>query len=387
MAALLHYIFLVDFALMLAEGVELTINVFFVFEITSSRTKWLIPACWVAPAVIVGISMGATKLDGYGNSQYCWFSIESKLIWTFAGPVLTIILINFVILILVMKKITSDKTRPSQAKKKKTTTEQVKAGIRKVCIILPLFGVTWVLGAFSINEETVVFQYLFAVFNSLQGFFIFLMNIVLDKQVREGIHKIRKQKADKSSTYSQKNTTKESSVPSTGLGFTDIEKSKTHATGPINSIANNKYSHQMNNGKDNDTAPIHFTTPTDVPGPITNYNTKESKRKSRLDKDDKKLKQSDHRRDVVFQRSHKLAPGKQNHDGGHINQRVQRRTQYNSRPENNIAYYHNRPVMPYGEAWWPYVGNYQYPFGYERQRRPYEYHHQRGNTFSWSADC
>ncbi|CAG2228316.1 unnamed protein product [Mytilus edulis] len=114
---------------------------------------------------------------------------------------------------------------------------------------------------------------------------------------------------------------------------------------------------------------------------------KASKRKSRLDKDDKKLKQSDHRRDVVFQSSHTLAPGKQNHDGGHINQRVQRRSQYNSRPENNIAYYYDRPVMSYGEAWWPYVGNYPYPFGYERQRRPYEYHHQRGNTFSWSSDC
>lgn len=38
-----------------------------------------------------------------------------------------------------------------------------------------------------------------------------------------------------------------------------------------------------------DTVHIHSTTPTDVPGPIINNNTKESKRKSRLDKDDKKV--------------------------------------------------------------------------------------------------
>lgn len=76
----------------------------------------------------------------------------------------------------------------------------------------------------------------------------------------------------------------------------------------------------------------------------------------------------------------------QNHDGGHVNQRVQRRSQYNRRPENNTAYYYDRAAMPYGEAWWPYVGHYPYPFGYERQRWPDNYHHQRGNRFSWSAD-
>lgn len=43
-----------------------------------------------------------------------------------------------------------------------------RAGMRSICVILPLFGVTWVLGVFSVNEDLVVFQYLFAIFNSLQ---------------------------------------------------------------------------------------------------------------------------------------------------------------------------------------------------------------------------
>ncbi|CAC5386726.1 unnamed protein product [Mytilus coruscus] len=259
MAALLHYIFLVDFAFMLAEGIEIAISIRLVF-LTSSRTKWLIPACWVSPAVIVGISMGATKLDGYGNSQYCWLSIESKLIWTFVGPVLTVIL------------------------------------------------------------------YLFAVFNSLQGFFIFLFHTVLNQQVRDGIQKMRGMKADKSSTYSQKDATRESSVPS--IEFNDILKTKTQATAPVNGISNSKYSHQNNTERDNEIASVNSTTPKDVPGPIKNDNTKETKvrNKSRLDKDDQKPKQSDDRRDVVFQRSHTLPSGKQNRDAGYINQRVQRRS-------------------------------------------------------------
>lgn len=380
MAALLHYIFLVDFAFMLAEGIEIAISIRLVF-LTSSRTKWLIPACWVSPAVIVGISMGATKLDGYGNSQYCWLSIESKLIWTFVGPVLTVILINFIILILVMKTMFA-----THAMMDKTTKERAKAGIRSLCVILPLFGVTWVLGVFSVNEETVVFQYLFAVFNSLQGFFIFLFHTVLNQQVRDGIQKMRGMKADKSSTYSQKDATRESSVPS--IEFNDILKTKTQATAPVNGISNSKYSHQNNTERDNEIASVNSTTPKDVPGPIKNDNTKETKvrNKSRLDKDDQKPKQSDDRRDVVFQRSHTLAPGKQNRDAGYINQRVQRRSQYNINPESNNAYYYDRPFMSYGETRWPYVGSSPYTFGYKRHRRPDKYHHQKGNTFSWSAD-
>ncbi|CAG2191316.1 unnamed protein product [Mytilus edulis] len=161
--------------------------------------------------------------------------------------------------------------------------------------------------------------------------------------------------------------------------------------GPIKNdkTKENKVRNKSGLDKDDKTRPINSTTPKDVPGPIKNDKTKETKvrNKSGLDKDDKELKQSHHRRDVVLQRSHTLAPGKQNYDGGHINQRVQRRSQYNRRPENSTAYYYDRPVMPYGEAWWPHVGHYPYQFGYDRQRWPDEYYHQRGNTFSWSSDC
>ena len=37
-----------------------------------------------------------------------------------------------------------------------------------LCILLPLVGVTWVTGVFAVNEESVAFQYIFAIVNSLQ---------------------------------------------------------------------------------------------------------------------------------------------------------------------------------------------------------------------------
>ena len=35
-------------------------------------------------------------------------------------------------------------------------------------ILLPLLGLTWLFGLFAVNENTVVFAWLFTIFNSLQ---------------------------------------------------------------------------------------------------------------------------------------------------------------------------------------------------------------------------
>ncbi|KAK3098231.1 hypothetical protein FSP39_017431 [Pinctada imbricata] len=65
-AVFLHYILLVVFFIMLGEGVEMAVSILYVLP-TRSRKHWLIPLCWVLPLVIVGISVGVTKLKGYGN--------------------------------------------------------------------------------------------------------------------------------------------------------------------------------------------------------------------------------------------------------------------------------------------------------------------------------
>jgi len=51
--------------------------------------------------------------------------------------------------------------------------------------VMVLFGLTWVLAALTISEASLVFQILFAVFNSLQGFFIFLFFCVFSKDARD----------------------------------------------------------------------------------------------------------------------------------------------------------------------------------------------------------
>ncbi|VDI06533.1 brain-specific angiogenesis inhibitor 3 [Mytilus galloprovincialis] len=179
-AIALHYIFLTDFALMLAEGILIVRMVVFVFPASSIIHK-LIPACWIIPAGIVGVTAAVTKLKGYGNQQFCWLTLESNLIWAFIGPALLVILINFMFIIITVYKMMT-----SRGLAAKTLQVKFKIGLKSICVILPLFGLTWVLGAFSINDDLVMFQYLFATFNSLQGFFICLFHCILNEQVRLG---------------------------------------------------------------------------------------------------------------------------------------------------------------------------------------------------------
>ncbi|CAC5362286.1 ADGRB1 [Mytilus coruscus] len=119
-AVALHYMFLTDFALMLAEGIIYVKMVVFMFN-QNSIVHLLIPACWIVPAGIVGISAGVTKLKGYGNQQFCWLTPETNLIWAFIGPALLVILINVIVIIIVLYK-----TMTVQAVAAKTPKEKSK---------------------------------------------------------------------------------------------------------------------------------------------------------------------------------------------------------------------------------------------------------------------
>ena len=52
-------------------------------------------------------------------------------------------------------------------------------------VVMALFGLTWVFGALTVREASTAFQFLCAIFNSLQGFFISLFFCVFGKEGRE----------------------------------------------------------------------------------------------------------------------------------------------------------------------------------------------------------
>ena len=64
-----------------------------------------------------------------------------------------------------------------------TRAQHVKAWLRRSIVLLPILGVTWSFGLLTFISSTVVFHYLFTIFNSLQGFVIFFNFCIIDYEV------------------------------------------------------------------------------------------------------------------------------------------------------------------------------------------------------------
>ena len=59
-----------------------------------------------------------------------------------------------------------------------------RTSLKGTVILTPLLGTTWLFGLFAFNDSTIVFQYLFVIFNSLQGVFMFVIYCLLNEEVQ-----------------------------------------------------------------------------------------------------------------------------------------------------------------------------------------------------------
>ncbi|XP_055886363.1 adhesion G protein-coupled receptor L3-like [Biomphalaria glabrata] len=182
-AVLLHYIFLVVFFVMLAQGLLVLKSV--ISLSSSSIVKYLFPLMYGVPLIIVIVSVSVTGADGYGNAKMCWLDNSQGLLWAFAAPVCTVLLANFIVLIVVLRTM-----QTSHALMTKELNIKIKSIIRSVCILSPILGITWAFGVLAISLDQVAFQYLFAISNSLQGLSIFLCQCILQHQVFDGLRAI-----------------------------------------------------------------------------------------------------------------------------------------------------------------------------------------------------
>ncbi|XP_070189466.1 uncharacterized protein [Littorina saxatilis] len=217
-AGLLHYLWLVVFFLMLCEGIDIFITIVIIFP-TKSALAWLLLTAYGVPVIIVGVSMGVTKSQGYGGTVFCWLSLEEGLFWAFVGPAVTALVANFVVIVIVIYTLLN-----SRVMIKKDKRERAKSVVKAICVMTPILGLSWIFGVMSVNDDTVVFQILFVVFNSLQGLMIFILHCLLSKQVREGMqHKLRRYQTnskgvdDSSSKYVTQKQTSESNMSSNDL--------------------------------------------------------------------------------------------------------------------------------------------------------------------------
>ena len=66
----------------------------------------------------------------------------------------------------------------------KTEKSSVVLRLRGAISVIVLLGLTWVFAIFAVGDFGLVFHYLFAIFNSLQGLFIFFFYCFLKTDVR-----------------------------------------------------------------------------------------------------------------------------------------------------------------------------------------------------------
>ncbi|XP_052334707.1 adhesion G-protein coupled receptor D1-like isoform X4 [Oncorhynchus keta] len=180
MAVLLHFFFLSAFAWMLVEGLHLYSMVIKVFGSEGSKHFYYYGIGWGSPLVICVVSM-TSALDSYGEVGNCWLSLKNGAIWAFVAPALFVIVVNIVILISVTRIISRIS---SENYKVHGDANAVKLTAKAVAVLLPILGISWIFGVLAINNHALMFQYMFAVFNSLQGFFIFLFHCLLNSEVR-----------------------------------------------------------------------------------------------------------------------------------------------------------------------------------------------------------
>ncbi|KAJ8359971.1 hypothetical protein SKAU_G00164960 [Synaphobranchus kaupii] len=211
--AFLHFFFLASFCWVLTEAWQSYMAVTGKVRTRLIRKRFLCLG-WGLPALVVAISMGFTKAKGYGTPQYCWLSLEGGLLYAFVGPAAAVVLVNMVIGILVFNKLVSrdgilDKKLKHRAGPMSephagltlkcakcgvvsttalsaTTASNAMASLWSSCVVLPLLALTWMSAVLAMTDKrSILFQILFAVFDSLQGFVIVMVHCVLRKEVQD----------------------------------------------------------------------------------------------------------------------------------------------------------------------------------------------------------
>ncbi|XP_030645395.1 adhesion G protein-coupled receptor B2 [Chanos chanos] len=214
-AAFLHFFFLASFCWVLTEAWQSYLAVIGKMRTRLIRKRFLCLG-WGLPALVVAVSVGFTRARGYGTPSYCWLSLEGGLLYAFVGPAAVIVLVNMLIGIVVFNKLMSrdgisDKSKkqragtPLEARSRlllkcskcgvisstalsSSTASSAMASLWSSCVVLPLLALTWMSAVLAITDRrSTLFQVLFAVFDSVQGFVIITVHCAMRREVQDAV--------------------------------------------------------------------------------------------------------------------------------------------------------------------------------------------------------
>ena len=137
---------------------------------------------YLVPGVIVAIAAGGWP-SGYGRADICWLSTTGhQLIFAFAGPVAFVMLVNIIFFVRVLSVVTG-MSRRRRSLEQPDKLQSLKRALVASGSFFSVMGLGWVFGLLTLENNILAFQYLFAIFGGLQGFFIFYFHVWRDSAV------------------------------------------------------------------------------------------------------------------------------------------------------------------------------------------------------------
>ncbi|XP_032284131.1 LOW QUALITY PROTEIN: adhesion G-protein coupled receptor G4 [Phoca vitulina] len=183
-AVALHYFLLVSLTWMGLEGVHMYLSLVRVFNIYVPN--YILKFClvgWGIPGIMVAIALSVKK-DLYGTlssaTPFCWIKDDSVFYTSVVAYFCLIFLMNLSMFCTVLVQLNSINSQ-SRKPQRRTTLHDLK-GTMSLTFLL---GLTWGFAFFAWGPVRILFLYLFAIFNTLQGFLIFVFYCLMKESVRE----------------------------------------------------------------------------------------------------------------------------------------------------------------------------------------------------------
>ncbi|XP_059158431.1 adhesion G-protein coupled receptor G2-like [Physella acuta] len=183
MAALLHYSLLAAMFWMSVNAFFMYISVVKVFNI---QIAYFFLKCflfaWGLPAIFVGITLLLNESKNYGkiNTEFCWIKKPAFYV-TLVSPISVSLALNVYVFCLTMREVSKSNRRHSSLMIGEDRNFRV--NLRAAFSLLILLGLTWIFAFFTFGQLGTLFSYLFSIFNSLQGMFIFTFYCLLKRDV------------------------------------------------------------------------------------------------------------------------------------------------------------------------------------------------------------
>ncbi|XP_047495309.1 adhesion G protein-coupled receptor L2-like isoform X1 [Penaeus chinensis] len=217
-AALLHYFFLATFTWSAIGAFHVYMTFVKVRMPERSPLKYYMCVGYLAPFSYVSLTLAFTHAEGYATRKACWLS-PNGVLWTFAGPLTVIMLINAVAYFMTMQvtwrenaliansitnsnnnitKSSSSKNNSNNSTSSRSSNNQKKKAespMKKVCSSLAVVFIlclTWMAGFFFFISETYIMAGIFTFLNSMQGVVIFVFHIAINTPITQEVKRILK---------------------------------------------------------------------------------------------------------------------------------------------------------------------------------------------------